>query len=419
MTQASDNNNPLDLSALDFGPAWVRDNKSDHKHKRYEKGDSDRSQKQRKPKGKGEKPFRKDKRKDFRPQRERATLPEGIKASIMPIEEGVDNLAKEIVASGRTYSVFDLAKMILKSRERYNVAFTVTEGSKHSLYHSKADQATFLTQEECAQHFINSDKFTEYYEAYQDEVEAPKGNFPSIAVCGFTGKTIAPPNYHGYQTILTSLHEAEFSNMSLDRYKSRIQMEKDEEKVNAWIDSMKSVTKYKSRKVAEATFESKTEAWEHYLENGFKEDYIITKKAFVSSEIKFKLLSEGLASGLIEIIKDQGRYPGELSSFLCRQLSGRHLAVFKWQNKLHAGPSRPHQIPADVKIAERPQAILNWTQENSGKGIDELWGVTLPTDVTDEQKREWFSDLHWLINQGYLVLLENGKLHLSSDAKKK
>jgi len=521
MSDPSDNKKSLDLSSLDFGPSWAREGGSDsnkkfYKEERSQRGprrdgnrDGNKGGRRNDNRGGGSgNPSRDDRgndrggRREYRGRRHddrggerryerkpQVPAPEGVHAEIMPLEEGVDNMAKQISASGRTYSVFDLARIVLKARERFHLIFQ-QEKEEPFLYQSQRDGAVFLTQEECLAYFSKSEWSKNLYVAEQVEVEAPGGNFPTVAVCGFSGKAIAPPNYHGYQSLVAELHAAEFSNMSIDQYRKRIKTVKDEEKLAEWQESMKTKTVYRvviedtettdedaknvkegvteavkasegaidpvteetpeiepivseaptddqesnTEESVEVTCAAKTgkiknlsdEVLEnvdarnaHFKEHFFEKEFRFTHRANVPSSIKAAWLSPALLTLLKETVADQTRYPGKLSSFLCRQLSGRHLAVFKWQGKLHAGPSRPHTIPADVPIAERPQKMLSWVNENSGKGIDSLWQTVLPGEIDEKEKREWYHDLHWLLNQGYLILLENGELHLSSDAKKK
>ena len=434
MSKKQENQDSLNLSALDFGPAWARDKPQDNKNftksKPHSKG-GDREVKSFKGK-KREYPKRdqrdqrdggNQRKRGFENKRpvpkERIPLPADIKASIMPKEEGVDNLVKQISATGRTYSVFELARLILKSRDRYVIAFQLDDTSTSKLYQSITDKATFLSEEECVSHFATSEKFSELYTSFEEEVEPPKGNFTSIACCGFTGEPIAPSNYHDFQNMLTERYNQEFSNMTLDQYKAKVKTEKDEEKVNAWLESMKKLTKYKLASDETTQFQNKTEALIHFKTTLLEEEYPCLKRAFVESDVSFKLISEPLSTGLLEVISEQNRYPGDLSSFLCRQLSGRKLAVYKWQNKLHAGPSRPHQLPEDSTIADRLQKMYSWVTENSGKHVDEMWKAVLSEDLPEEEKDLWFKDIKWMLSEGFLVLLEHGKIHLSSDSKKK
>ncbi len=427
MNRKPEEKKELDLSALDLGPSWARQDDAKPRKKYADHGERrrDGNKGKRRDGGRpqrGERDDRKfskgrsgnDRRRNFRPQL--VAAPENVVAEIMPIEEGIDNLSKEIVAAGRTYSVFELARMILSSRERYKVVFRKEENGPE-LFQSKNDGAVFLTKAECLAHFRAAEWQKEFYVAEEVEVDAPSGSFQSIGKCSFTGALFGPPNYHAYNQNIADLHTSQFSNMDLERYKSRIVTESGEEAVNAWLESMKKQTQYRLVSDSETVFTDEKAMVAHFGANLFDSVFRVTHRADVDSQIPGKLLSPSLLTLLKEIIYDQRRYPGKLAPFLCRQLSGRHLAVFKWQGKLHCGPSRPHAIAEDVKLAERPAALLKWAGENSGAGIDELWKQLLPADVAEEQKKEWFHDLHWMINQGYIVLLSDGRIFTSSCAK--
>lgn len=430
MNEKPEENKALDLSALDFGPSWARQGESKPQRKYADRGE--RGERRRGDfKGKrGDRPQRGDRdgrkfSKDRggkggerrRPQRPQPTpAPEGLVAEIMPIEEGIDNLSKEISAAGRTYSVFDLARVILGARERYKVVFRKEENGPE-LLQCKQDGAVYLTKAECLAHFRSADWLKEFYTAEEVEVEAPSGNFQAVAKCGFSGEFFGPPNYHAYNQNIIDLHQARFSNMDLERYKSRIIVEKGEEAVSAWLESMKKKTQYKLVSDEAVVLEDEKAMLAHFEANLFAEIFRTTHRADVDSQIPGKLLSPGLLTLLKDTIADQRRYPGKLAPFLCRQLSGRHLAVFKWQGKLHCGPSRPHAIADDVTLADRPAALDKWVSGNQGAGVDALWKALLSEDVTEEAKKEWFHDLHWMINQGYIVLLSDGHIFTSSAAK--
>lgn len=435
MNEKPEENKALDLSALDFGPSWARQGESKPRKKFADRGERDErprdENKGRRREGarpqRGEQDDRKpsrgreggERRRPQRPQPVEATA--GIAADIMPIEEGIDNLSKEIIAAGRTYSVFELARMILASRDRYKVIFRKEETGPE-LLQSSLDGAVFLTKAECLTHFCTGESLKLLYTPEEVEVEAPKGNFQTIAKCGFSGVLFGPSNYHAYNQNIIDLHQAEFSNMALDRYKSRVVTESGEEAVNAWLETMKKKTQYRLVSDAEVILEDEKAMLAHFDTHLFEETFRATHRADVDSQIIGKLLSPGLLTLLKETIADQRRYPGKLAPFLCRQLSGRHLAVFKWQGKLHCGPSRPHAIGVDVQLAERPAVMLAWILGNPGGGIDALWKTVLPEEVTDEVKKSWYHDLHWMINEGFVVLVSDGRIfssdHSSAPAKK-
>ncbi|MGJ8671370.1 hypothetical protein [Rubritalea sp.] len=430
MNEKPEDKKALDLSSLDFGPSWARQGESKPQKKYSDRGE--RGERKRDDfKGKrreGGRPPRGDReggkfsndrqgRGGYRAPRPQPTpAPEGLAADIMPIEEGIDNLTKEISSAGRTYSVFELARVILGARERYKVVFRKEENGPE-LLQCKQDGSVYLSKAECLTHFRSAEWLKEFYTTEEVDVDAPTGNFQSIAKCGFSGVLFGPPNYHAYNQNIVDLHQSRFGNMDIERYKSRIVVEKGDDAVNAWLESMKKKTQYRLVSDQEVVFEDERAMLAHFEANIFDEVFHSTHRADVDSQIAGKLLSPGILTLLKETIADQRRYPGKLAPFLCRQLSGRHLAVFKWQGKLHCGPSRPHAIAEDVKLADRPAALHKWVSDNQGTGVDNLWKALLPEDVTDESKKEWFHDLHWMINQGYMVLLSDGHIYTSSAAK--
>ena len=416
--------------------------------------------------------------------------PEGFTAKTMPGEEALDLLAKEIMATGRTYSVFDLAKVLLQGRDRFRVTF---ENKEQTFFRCKKDHSIWLSKDEAVRHLWKSDWRNELYAQVETEGEAPSGNFQTVARCGLSGEYLGPPNYHGYQQNLVALHRERFGHMPLESYKAKVKMERGEEAVEAWLESAKKVLQWKLATGEEATsepeegetpenveasseesapeepaaeaeieetpaevraedaqkesenepeetqaegdapsveeaaesepaasddsegvlFKEAREVEQHFRENYFEEIFEEVNRAWVLGDIKGNLLSPGLLTLLKHTVMEEKRYPANLIPIVCRQLSGRHVAVFKWQKKLKAGPSRPHAVSTEISLAERPQQILDYLKENSGRKLDKLWKAVMPEDASDEVKHEWYHDLHWLLNQGHVILLSDGGLFLS------
>jgi hypothetical protein len=516
----------LDLSGLDFGPAWAkndapardysketgprkgRDSRGGgpRRDNRDNRKGGDRRQNDRRREGgpsqdrrKGGKDGPQNQRGDRRQRQPETPAPEGFTAEVMPVEEGLDNLAREIKGGGRTYSVFDLARVVMGSRERYNVNFNAPKGQ--TFLRCKSDNSLWLARDEALQHFWQDKLFQDFYEEVTQTVDPPKGNFPAVAKCGFSGEWLGPPNYHGYPAAVAKMHAERFSHMSLEDYKRRIQNESSEEAINAWLESQTTETHYRpltaeeitarrkqqstpkaeekaeteststedsaspeksEESVAEAPdstteeslspqaetavapVESETETppveneetateesageeqpseaellktraavEEHFKTHHFDQLFVTTDRAWVSGDITAKLLSPGLLTLLKNTTAEERRYPSKLTPILCRQLSGRHLAVFKWKKKLKAGPARPHAIPTDLNLADRPKQLLEWTEKNSSKNLEDLWKDCLPENADDEVKRNYYHDLHWLLNEGYVLLMADGTIHLA------
>ena len=528
--QPPENDGALDLSGLNFGPAWARDPAESKSLKKFKnRGDRDdrRGGGGRRDDRRGGGGPRRDNRggggrgprdggrgrrdDDRRPPRREVEPPEGFKLSLMPAEESLDLLAKRVIDSGQTFSVFDLAKVLLQSRDRFRVTF---ESSEKVFYRCREDQSIWLTKDEARSHLWRSDWVKRFYEEVQVEGEAPKGSFSAISRCGISNELLGPPNYHGYQEKLTALHRERFSNMSIDAYKAKVRTEHGEEVVEAWLESMKTVTKWKvaepkeeepkadeleakeateepadstpeleavseagapeqaeeapateepaaleetaaaeespaeeSEPAAEESSAQESEVKEeapvaeeesptleepvapdektvelfddaraverHFAENHFDEVFEETNRAWVMGDIRGNLLSPGLLTLLKRGVAEEKRYPAGLMPVVCRQLSGRHVAVFKWKKKLKVGPSRPHAVPTETPLAERPRAMIDHLLKDSGVALKGFWEAVMPSDVTDEQKHDWLQDFQWLLNQGHIILLSDTTVHLA------
>ncbi len=504
----------LDLSSLNFGPAWARDDKESKSLKKFkdrsEREDSRRGGnrrgggwnqsggghgERRDHRGGGGSKFNKGKGRggrfdERRPKREEVEPPAGVTLKLMPIEESLDLLAKEITQTGRTYSVFDLAKVLLQGRERFRATFESSEGK---FFRCREDNSLWLTKGEALLQLWRGDWIQKFYTEVKVEGKAPSGSFQAVAKCGLSGQILGPPNYHGYQTKIAALHRERFGNMDLDHYKSKIKVEHGEEAVAAWLESMKTVTQWKvsppeeevsppagekeapaeakaesqieaaeepsivaestteeapeaiepeaEAEVAEpaeiedpkpekeveespvtaseegALFETSRDVEQHFLEHHFEKVFEENNRAWVTGDIKGALLSPGLLTLLKRTVQEEKRYPSGLMPIVCRQLSGRHVAVFKWKKKLKVGPSRPHAVNDVTSLSERPQAIIKYLADHSGKKLSELWDKVLPKDASDELKHEWYHDLHWLLNQGHAILLNDTSLHLAKVAQ--
>ena len=532
----SESDGALDLSDLNFGPAWARDPSESKSVKKF-KDRGDRSDRRDDRRGGGRRDDRRGggqrenrggggfrgkkgggrgrREDDRRPPRREVEPPKGVSLNLMPAEESLDLLAKRVVESGQTFSVFDLAKVLLQSRDRFRVTF---ESVEKPLFRCREDQSIWLSRDEALSHLWRGDWVKKYYEEVKVEGEAPKGSFSSVARCGLSKELLGPPNYHGYQERLAGLHRERFSNMPFEAYRAKVQMEHGEEAVEVWLESMKTVTKWKvvekkeepeaeeakeeevadvaggetpvapegvtlggetadspvdqkaveapeSTNESEATLEEpaaeapetteeasandapgeqtesedtpadepvseETEAVEessepvvlfddtraverHFAENHFDEAFEETNRAWVMGDIRGNLLSPGLLTLLKRTVAEEKRYPAKLMPVVCRQLSGRHVAVFKWKKKLKVGPSRPHAVPADSPLAERPRAIINHLTSHSGIVLKDLWEAVMPDGLTAEQKHEWLQDFQWLLGEGHIILLSDTTVYLA------
>ena len=79
---------------------------------------------------------------------------------------------------------------------------------------------------------------------------------------------LGPPNYHGYQEKLRSLHAERFARLPFDVFKSRVKIVHDEEVVNKWIEEQSYKTEYIAINLPEeARLDSRDAVRSHFREH--------------------------------------------------------------------------------------------------------------------------------------------------------
>ena len=276
---------PLDLSTLsnlDFGPSWAGDtaaSSSGNRHKNYKvekhsghdrkrsSGSRDRrpSRPSRDSNSSGKDGFRSGNRGTENRGRPRGGNSRGhnsdhnrnvfeptVKIDLYPQDEAFDALVKRLQSTARTYQLFEITKLLLEKFERFIVVVSpkTKEEAAPKLYYSVPGHLPFETEEAAINHVL-ANHLELFFEAETVEVEAPKGNFLMVNRCPFTQELLGPPNYHRYSEFLQRHFANRITGMSMERYLEKIETVKDQEVIDAWVNSMKESVRYTVKEPAE------------------------------------------------------------------------------------------------------------------------------------------------------------------------
>lgn len=421
------------LSSFALGPAWARDagdKQTEHKPKSFAGGadrpprrddrddrgprsgggggSRDREGGPRRP-SQGRGGNYKDRRSDPPPQQQEAAPAEGVHVSIAPDAKAVHLIGKEVHQVARVYPLFDVAKILLAEKSRLRAIFEAPE--PHApLIRGKLEESVFLTREEAVRHLWNSELRNELIEEETIEVDPPTGNFQAIARCGLSGEWLGPVNFHSYQTNLRRLHRERFARMPFEAYTAKVRTERGEEAVNAWLETMKTKTRWRIKGEDDDSWiadraEAERALGTRCFDKAFKE----TRVADVSGAIPVQNLSPSLLTSLKISGSHARNHPATLIPAVCRAVENEHLPVFKRQGKLHTGPARPQPLPADAVLAERPGIMVNWIRENKPAKLEGLWKSVLPEGST-APPADFAADLFWLLHQGHILLFTDDTL---------
>lgn len=358
----------------------------------------------------GRPPFRGGERGDRRdgPSQDFARPLEGWAASLVPGPHAVESIVRQIKASGRAFAVFDVGRLFMKTRESYGVRFArmtppppkAKEGQPApaapaprgpaEIHQCQADGSLWLTREEAMRHILNSPALEKYYRAETVTVDAPKGSWNSVAVCGFSGALLGPPNHHDYQRNVARLYRERFSDMSLDRYKSRIRVEKDEALLAKWQEQLSSATHWlpvTAEPLAEgaeppAPLKSRAEMEAHFLSHHAADAVRSVTAAIVPGDIAGRKLSPSLLSLLRGEVEHQQRFPMQLVQDLCRALEGQGLRFFKRDKRnTFVCKNRPHFLPDDLVLSDRIRTMVEIVRANPGIKYSQLVSILAPNVV--------------------------------------
>ncbi|MFP4261659.1 MAG: hypothetical protein ACLFS1_11350 [Opitutales bacterium] len=341
------------LSGLDFGPNWADQNKSDHgasqsggKGASAGKGSKgpqrgaprDRRGPTRKDAGpQKSKSGRFDRRRDGRT--ERADFQPTVKIDLYPQDEAFDALVKRLQSSARTYQLFDIARLLLEKSERFVVVVTPKpkkdEKEPGLLHYSIPGHLPFETESE-AIHFVLNNHLDLFFETEEFETEPPKGNFQMVHRCGITGELLGPPNYHRYQEFLKRHFASRISGMSFEKFQARLKSSKEQEDIDAWLDSMRKRVRYilKDRSADEPESFDTFEAARHFLLQHRKDKLVDSSESvrFAGRDLE-RMPHHDIRRSVETYVEQQRQFPLDTANNIRGRLRRHNFAVYKKGSK--------------------------------------------------------------------------------------
>jgi hypothetical protein len=457
----------LDLD-LHFLPAWAQKPPTENTYAKYEGGPSDRPQgrgdrfdrrpprrdrppgqreqsKEGRPPPRGDRPSgpRRDGSRPPRPgmprseePREFAPPPVEISVSFIPEEKGVESLARQIRLTGRAYPLFDIAFLILKKPERYNVRFNIIKKADgqiaQPMFVCGLDDTLWLTEQAAVDHVL-SKHFATFYQAERIATDPPKGTYTFVAQCGMSGTILGPPNYHDYQNKLRKLHAERFSRIPFETFKARIKIVRDEPVVKKWLEDQSWKTEFVCLNIPDAIkLANREEVEKHFRETHLPNVIKSVESHSLSGPAAQALPFRPLQSLVRRAWDEQMRFPLRIVNVLSQQFAGHGLQFFKINKTVtHVAVARPHFLDLEVTpVSEGIKRIvdfINATPKCNRRKLLEAFvpGSMVPAPspgaataaadapVPSPEVGAIISDLHWLIHQGHVIEFANGLLEMA------
>lgn len=365
------------------------------------------------------------------PQREWVEIPKDVQLIIFPDDKAVDALAAHVRQTGHAFSMFDAARLVLAGGDRFMVRFRCAEERATGFYHVPADGSLFLSRDEALAHVLRSAALDEFYRVEEIELEAPKGEFASVAVCGMSGEIIAPPSHHSYQTGVIRLHRERFSNMSLEDFKRRIRVESNPELVAKWKETMSKGRRWVCLKgeVPEGgeplSLSSRADMEAHFRRTFGNDAVIEVRDATVPGNIDKQKLAHIFFIMMRQSVDAARKHLFEISQKLGAGLERRGMKLFKRRaGKQFVCRVKPRAIEPSMVFSDRLALVVEQLKANNGMPLQKLVESIVPSPEAPagtapdapkhptEEQVAVIKDIRWLANEGYVIEYSDGMIFL-------
>ncbi|MGC6455325.1 MAG: hypothetical protein ACON39_07540 [Coraliomargaritaceae bacterium] len=290
--------------------------------------------------GSGDRP-RFNRRDDRRGSRQRDMAPPfepTVQVDLYPQDEAFDALVGRLTATARTYQLFEIARLILEKPDRYIVVIAnkAKDGNEAApLFFAVPGHLPFETEEAAINHVL-SHHLDHFFTIETVEMEAPKGNFQVVNRCSMTGELLGPPNYHRYQEFVQRHYNNRIQNMSFERFQSKIETVKEQESIDAWMESMKQGERYLLKERAEGEPESFStlEEVRLFLIQHRKDKVVSSAKSVRFAGRDIERMPRGDLRRSVEVYcEQQKRFPLDTANNLRGRLRRHNFAVYKRGSK--------------------------------------------------------------------------------------
>lgn len=365
------------------------------------------------------------------PQREWVEIPKDVQVIIFPEDKAVDALAAHVRQTGHAFSMFDASRLVLAGGDRFMVRFRCAEERPTGFYHVPADGSLFLSRDEALNHVLRSAALDEFYRVEEIELEAPKGEFASVAVCGMSGELIAPPSHHSYQTGVIRLHRERFSNMPLEDFKRRIRVESNPELVAKWKENMSKGRRWVCLKgeVPEGgeplSLSSRADMEAHFRRTFGNDAVIEVRDATVPGNIDKQKLAHIFFIMMRQSVDAARKHLFEISQKLGAGLERRGLKLFKRRaGKQFVCRVKPRAIEPGMVFSDRLAQVVEKLKASNGLPMQKLVESIVPSPEAPEgtapdapkhpteEQVAVIKDIRWLANEGYVIEYSDGMVFL-------
>ncbi len=344
------------------------------------------------------------------PSRPPAQFTPPVEVAFTPDDKAFASIVGTIKQSPRAYAFFDVAKLVLNKPERHVVKLQRPAGAdgKHApLFFVAAHDQVFLGREEALRWILRRHPGT-VFEQTKTPIDPPKGNFVFVNRCGLTGEVLGPPNYHEYQSRLVRHHQARLAHMPFEKFRAQIQTSRDEAAVKAWIESLSSKMEFKCKLDTEPKMFASREELEKHVVADHGDALVAAVPVVTLTGPASRTLEHGAIQESVRLAwQHERRFPLKTANAMQTRLREQGLHFFKdTKGVTCVSTVKLTRFETGQVVSDHVRQIVEFVRGHQYCARQDLATALAATSGEELLAK----DLHWLIQDGYVVEFFDGKL---------
>jgi hypothetical protein len=357
-------------------------------------------------------------RRDTRDRRpEIAPEPLAVTVRFLPHKKAFENVIAQIKSAPIAYSVFALARLFLDKPERYDVRLTMPDGAK---LFQLGENGPVAVDRRILEGSAFANARDDFYTVEVAQTEPLKGNFSNVARCRLSGTLLGPTNHHAYQPQLRNLYETQFSRrMSFADYQRQIDVVSDPAVVEQWKEQARNVTTYHVKNAEPpVSFTNVAEAERHFRQTYLPGLLREANELTISGVLSRRLADRRLGREIENAWAQETRSPSKMMQELAAGLRQAGLNIFRHRRgMLFVSPVRARVFGHErAGVSASINAILEKVAATPGINRKQLAEQLAVADAeataAERAKMTLANDLHWLVQEGYVIEFNDGSLDL-------
>src|SRR5256714_2364096 len=341
--------------------------------------------------------------------------PLAVTIRFLPHQKAFDSVMAQIKSAPLAYSVFALARLFLEKPERYDVRLAMPEGA--ALF-QLGENGPVATDRRILENSAFPSARDDFYTVEVTQSEPLKGNFSNVARCRLSGTLLGPTNHHAYQPQLRNLYETRFSRrMTFADYQRQIEIVSDPAVVEQWKEHARNVTTYHVKNTEPPqSFTNAADAERHFRQTYLPGLLREANELTISGVLSRRLPDRRLGRAIEDAWAQETRSPSKMMPELAAGLRRAGLKIFRHRCGMpFVSPIRARVFGHErARVSASINAILEKVAGTPGINrkhlAEQLATADADAAAAERAKMTLANDLHWLIQEGYVIEFNDGSL---------